>query len=316
MKKILVIRYGALGDMVVTLPVLQSLKESNYYVTLSGNSQYRDFFLQYGYVDEFIPFDGDFFLPLFAGEPQVNVSRYLENFHIILAYTDESEPFSVALKRSFSGKIIFYPVQPSRINEHIISYLLQPVRGIASCIKEVPEIMLDTTVDRNYFVIHPGSGSIHKNWSKEKFLQLYTHLSQKKGGYILLGCAEDDMKNFWSRNVPAEKIINSPALKSLMNLVRKTELYIGNDSGISHIFSASGIPSVIIFGPTSPAVWSPKGKNVKIIYKEVDCSPCDVMQRGNCIAKKCLASITVSDVLKVVDRGEYGDRRNNKERQV
>lgn len=309
MKKILVIRYGALGDLIATLPVLQSLKQSGYYVTLAGNGQYREFFLRYGYVDEFIPSDGGFFLPLFAGEPESAVSRYLKKFEVILAYTDKTETFSEALKKSFPGEIIFHPVNPEKIQKHIVLHLLEPVRSIANCVTETPEIKIGSLATEKRFVIHPGSGSIQKNWSKENFFEVYRRLSAEKKGYLLLGYAEDYMKDFWQKNVPAEKIINSPDMNTLIERVRNTGLYIGNDSGISHLFAASGIPSVVIFGPTSPSVWSPGEKNVKILYKKTDCSPCSAFRRESCVEKKCLNSITVAEVMENVKEC-YGNWHN------
>jgi len=310
MKKILVIRYGALGDLIVTFPVFQSLEKSGYSVVLAGNGRFRDFLLQYGHVDEFVPVDGNFFLPLFAGASEDSVCRYLEKFSLILAYADESEPFSAGLKKSFSGRIIFHPADPSKIREHVISYLLKPVRDIAACIRDIPEIKIDRPAHGECFVIHPGSGSLHKNWPREKFAGVYARLSEEKEGYVLLGHVESYMRSFWLKKVPSNKIIDCPDMKSLMNLVGKTGLYIGNDSGISHLFTAAGVTSTVIFGPTSPSIWSPRGKNVRIVYKKTDCSPCDAIRRKLCKEKNCLGSITISDVIGVA--GEfYGNKRND-----
>ncbi len=300
MKKILVVRYGALGDTIVTLPVLQSLKESGYSVTMAGNSRYGDFLLKYGHIDGFISFDGELLLPLFTGEGEDSLARYLEQFDLVLAYTDEFEPFSAGLKKSFTGKILFHPSGPSRVHEHIISYLLKPVRDIAARIIEIPEISIKGSATEKYFVIHPGSGSVHKNWSKEHFLSLYRHLSQDLDGCILLGYAEEDMKNFWYDNVPAEKIVQSSDMTTLLNLGAKAALYVGNDSGISHFFSAAGVRTAVIFGPTSPALWSPMGKDVRIVCKNIGCSPCDTAARASCIEKTCLTSISFRDVKKAL----------------
>ncbi len=302
MKKILVIRYGGLGDLIVTLPVLQSLKKNRYSVTLAANERYREFFLKYGWIDEFIPSDGSFFLPLFAGEREISLTEYLEKFDIILSYTNEKESFSYGLKKSFSGKIIFHPATPAKVKRHIISHLLEPVRDIADSLIEIPEIKTCFPHNRKYFVIHPGSGSIHKNWKKENFLEVYRRLSEKREGYVVLGYAEEHMKDFWYRNVPHKKIVNSPDMDILMRYISKTGLYIGNDSGISHLFAASSVTSIVIFGPTSPLLWSPRGKNVRIIYKGIDCSPCSLPERRNCEKKVCLESITVEEVTEILRR--------------
>jgi len=303
MKKILVIRYGALGDSVLTLPVLHSLKKSGYSVTLAGNSRYGELLLRYGDIDGFIPSDGSFLLPLFAGEQEDTVSRYLAQFDIILSYSETEEPFSLALKKSFKGEIIIHSVNPVNIKKHIVLYLLEPVRSIANFVVERPDIKVSLSEKKEFFVIHPGSGSIHKNWDKEKFLEVYRYLSLENTGYVLLGYAEDYMVDFWKSNLKDEEIIYSPDMNKLMGYLQRTKLYIGNDSGISHLFAISGIPSVVIFGPTSPSIWAPCGKNVKIVYKGLDCSPCSSVKRENCRGKECLGLIGVYDVIEAV-KGE------------
>ncbi|MCM8821185.1 MAG: glycosyltransferase family 9 protein, partial [Candidatus Omnitrophica bacterium] len=147
-----------------------------------------------------------------------------------------------------------------------------------------------------------GSGSIHKNWDKERFLEVYKRLSTGMKGIILLGYAEKQQYDFWHKNISPSCVAEPEKIGDIISYIKKAYFYIGNDSGISHLFAAGGVPSIVIFGPTSPFIWTPLGKNVKILYKGERCSPCSVAQRQLCKHKTCLNSITTDDVIKAIDK--------------
>lgn len=303
MKKILVIRYGGVGDVITTLPVLKSLKKSGYTVVFASNSRYKTLLEKYTEIDGFISVDSPFFIPLFSGEKSDNIFSFLSQFDFIISYTDEEELFSWTLKKLFKGKIIFHSVKPEEIKEHIIEYVLKPIYGIASCICTIPEIKIKYS-SKEFFVIHPGSGSPYKNWSREKFLYTYKETSKGLKGLIILGYAEKDQRDFWYKNIPSSDIAELEKIEQVVYYAERSYFYLGNDSGISHLFSAAGVPSFVIFGPTSPHIWSPRGKNVKIIYKNVQCSPCTIEKRKQCKEQICLDSIDITSVIDAIK--EYG----------
>lgn len=298
MKKVLVIRYGGVGDLITTLPVLKSLKESGYSVMLASNSRYRGLCEKYTGIEGFIPVDDTFLLPLFSEEGNTYIADFLNQFNIIISYTEAEEIFSLALKKHFRGDIIFHSVRQENIKQHIVKHMLISICGIADTICEVPELLIKKSEPKEFFVIHPGSGSVHKNWKREYFLHLYKQLSTMIRGVVILGYAEKDQQDFWYKNIPLSDIAELENIEQVVHYAEKTSFYFGNDSGISHLFSAAGVPSVVIFGPTSPYIWSPVGENVKILYKSHACSPCGQEKRQLCREKTCLDLITVNDVLK------------------
>lgn len=301
MKKILVIRYGGVGDIITILPVLKSLKKSGYSVVLGSNSRYKRFCEKYTDIDRFVSFDSTSLLPLFSGEKNTSISDFLNQFDIIISYTDYEEIFSRNVRQHFKGEIIFHSVKPENIREHIVKYILIPVYSIAESIYEIPAIPVKAE-KQEFFVIHPGSGSVHKNWAKERFLEIYNKFSTKIKGIILLGYAEREQRDFWYKNIPSSYIKEPENIEDVVSYAEKSYFYLGNDSGISHLFSSTGIPSVVIFGPTSPHIWSPVGENVKILYKKAGCSPCSNEERRLCKVKTCLDLITVDDVLNAIDK--------------
>ncbi|HOL21957.1 MAG TPA: glycosyltransferase family 9 protein [bacterium] len=301
MEKVLVIRYGGVGDVITVLPVIQSLKNSGYSVILASNNRYKEFCLKYTEVDGFVGIDNSFLLSLFAGERNEEIFYFLQQFNLILSYTDEEEVFSRMLRSLFKGKVVFKPVNPEKIKNHIVKYLLEPVYEFTSKVSEIPVLKINSDVPKEFFAIHPGSGSYYKNWAKERFMDVYKELSVKMRGIVLLGYAEMQQCEFWYENIASSDIVVSERLEEVVHYIERTHFYIGNDSGISHLFAAGGVPSIVIFGPTSPFIWSPSGENVRILYKKEKCSPCSIEQRRLCKEKKCLNSITVKDVLKEVE---------------
>lgn len=63
----------------------------------------------------------------------------------------------------------------------------------------------------------------------------------------------------------ATKTIESPALELLAGLIAEAGLFVGNDSGVSHLAAAVGAKTLALFGPTNPALWRPLGENVRIV---------------------------------------------------
>lgn len=110
--------------------------------------------------------------------------------------------------------------------------------------------------------LHPGSGSAKKNWPLENFAELAALLGEA-------GCAVA-----WITG-PAEQGLEVPAsasvrwtdlqLPDLAQRLSGCALYVGNDSGVSHLAAASGCPTVALFGASDPRVWAPLGRKVVVV---------------------------------------------------
>lgn len=109
-------------------------------------------------------------------------------------------------------------------------------------------------------VIHPGSGGKRKNWPLDNF-QCVAAALERQGRHVTwcTGPAEEAMP------LPARGARLTPErLVSLAETLAAARLYIGNDSGITHLAAAAGCPAVAVFGPTDPAVWAPLGPHVRV----------------------------------------------------
>ncbi len=139
----------------------------------------------------------------------------------------------------------------------------------AALLRGINERGLSTpALDREAILIHPGSGSPHKNWPAERFLELAGQF--KRSGLpvrFILGEVESER---W----PAEKIamfaeageiLRPPRLVDLLAGCSRAHLFIGNDSGPAHLAGILGIPTIALFGPMSPRRWKPLGPRVQAI---------------------------------------------------
>ena len=113
-----------------------------------------------------------------------------------------------------------------------------------------------------------------------------------------LGPADEEVTQEYFSLIDSDAIstFNNLPLNQLAAVLKKCSLYLGSDSGITHLAAAVGTPVVALFGPTDPRVWSPRGDNVSIVYKAPECSPCSREGMRGCIHTKCLEGITVEEV--------------------
>ena len=126
---------------------------------------------------------------------------------------------------------------------HAADFFLRQAGGSATAI---PRIAI-TGEPRNAAVIHPLSGSARKNWPTARFIALADRLPL-------------DVE--WAAR---ENWLRFANLRELSTWMAGARLYIGNDSGITHLAAALGVPVVALFCPTDPEVWGPRGSNVRII---------------------------------------------------
>jgi ADP-heptose:LPS heptosyltransferase len=84
-------------------------------------------------------------------------------------------------------------------------------------------------------------------------------------------------------------------------LLARCDLFIGNDSGITHLAAALGVETLAIFGPSDPAQWRPKGRRAAVLSLNVECSPCDRSVMRSCPHRKCLNTLSEEAVLRFLE---------------
>ncbi len=146
---------------------------------------------------------------------------------------------------------------------------------------------------QNYAAIHPGSGSLKKNWPLDRFASLSEEL-KKQGLETVWIKGEADC---WDEITVKGKVVYNLPISLLSAVISRCTVFIGNDSGPAHLSAALGIPTVAIFGPSDPQVWSPAGRAVAIVAGHSACTPCHLRTEPVNCGKECLEKISVEAVL-------------------
>jgi len=118
---------------------------------------------------------------------------------------------------------------------------------------------------------------------------------------VLLGPVEQErggLELLLNRAVVARSL----TLAQAAALLARSDLYLGNDSGISHLAAAVGVPTVALFGPTDARQWAPRGEVVRILRRNAECSPCDMPVMKRCSHRKCLTSFHPTDVITELEK--------------
>jgi hypothetical protein len=117
---------------------------------------------------------------------------------------------------------------------------------------------------RGFLAIHPGSGSPVKSWPPERFARVAEALAGGRPWLVVEGPADTAAVATLERHAGAV-VARGLSVRGLGAVLAKASLYAGNDSGVSHLAAAHGVPTIALFGPTDPQVWSPVGPHVEVV---------------------------------------------------
>ncbi len=138
-----------------------------------------------------------------------------------------------------------------------------------------------------------------KEWPVNNFAELIQTVSREVANtkFVIFGSVKDEEKIKRIIDSVSEKVIvitGSYSLREAITIISFCDVFVGNDSGLLHTADGAGVPSIGIFGPTSPGITSPPGDKTELIYKSVECSPCSF--RVCPIDHKCMNRISVSEI--------------------
>ncbi len=249
MKRRLVIRPGAIGDLVASLPALEYLKAESGYLEVWCASQNVPLVLFAGRVAA-ISSTGIDWVGLEGVEPPPSVLRTLAGFDDIVSWYGSNRPAFREAVRGFPIRFLA-ALPPEDGNVHAADFYLRQVGGTGIA---VPRILC-SAAKGDFAVIHPFSGSKRKNWPLERFRAVAAWLERRKIPVRWCAGPEEDL--------PAAIRIRD--IYDLACWLSQARLFIGNDSGISHLAAAAGAPVLALFGASDPAIWAPRGPSVRVI---------------------------------------------------
>lgn len=284
--RILVIRGGALGDFILTLPAIRLLRENfpqahleilgyTHIIALADGRYYADATrsIEYAALSRF-------FIP--DAELAPDLMAYFASFQQIVSYLyDPDQFFENNLRRSGVKNFLHAPPKLDD-SAHAAQQLARPLEKLALFLDEAAAKLHPSAADRRFaeeffaeaprpiLALHPGSGSVRKNWPLTKWLELgaWWFEFQPSATLLLVGGEADQaelsaLRLAW-KNKPVRWAQDLP-LHRLAAVLAHARLFIGHDSGISHLAAAVGVPCVLLFGPTDPEIWAPANRHVRVV---------------------------------------------------
>ena len=328
--KLLIIQTAFLGDVVLTIPLIQAAKKYlKAQISVICIPSTKNILEGHQSIDEIIVFDkknsekGFFSLIKFVKKikekkfdavviPHPSFKSGLISY---LAAIPERIGFSNSAGRFFFTDKVFFDK-----NKHQLERYLDLLKHFGVEVwEEKTEIHIDgkdekfaddiLPKDKIIFGINPGSVWATKRWPAEKYAELSDKILKELGGQIVIFGGPDDIeaaakveKNMKQRAI---NIAGKTTIKHLAASIKRCRVFITNDSGPMHIAAAMNIPVVAIFGPTIKQFgFFPYSKNAVVIEKNVSCKPCSPHGPSKCPEKyfECMNKITVDEVFDAVKK--------------
>ena len=150
--------------------------------------------------------------------------------------------------------------------------------------------------------VAPGSGHPCKNWPLSHYFQVTRALAWQRGLSIvwLTGPAEEAMLPYVQAMAQAQGhlLLDRRPLAQVARALSRCALYLGGDSGLTHLAAAVGGPKVLsLFGPTDPHIWAPRGENVRVLQAPCPDAPCARGRKIPCPEPRCFADLSPEIVL-------------------
>lgn len=276
--KILVIRGGAIGDFILTLPVLAALRQQFPASRLEvlGYPHIAQLALAGGLADAVHSIEAramaGFFAPRAVLAPEL--AEYFGEFAVILSYLyDPDQVFQTNVALCSKAQFIAGPHRPSdHTTEHATEALLRPLERLAIFDADaVPRLSLAPrpTGSTARLAFHPGSGSERKNWPEARWVELVQRLTaDTQLDFLLIGGeAEGARLDRLVALIPSSRLSVARSLP-LLDLARRLcgcAAFVGHDSGITHLAAALGVPGLALWGDSVEAVWRPRGDHIRVV---------------------------------------------------
>ncbi|HNR29673.1 MAG TPA: glycosyltransferase family 9 protein [Candidatus Hydrogenedentes bacterium] len=253
----LVVHTGGIGDFLLSCPALACLVAEGP-VELAGSADRITLAVAGGLAARAHSLDAIDFASVFTA-PSARLRAFLAGFDRAVVWMRDDDAAiasglgscGVADVRCFAG------LPPADWPRHASEYYLAALGYPAA----PPFRLAVAPTPRHEVILAPGSGGRRKNWPFDRFLTVAGELAARGYGVAwCVGPAEESL-----RLPENHAALRDAPLVEIAGILAGARLYIGNDSGITHLAAAVGCPTVAVFGPTDPTVWAPRGARVHVV---------------------------------------------------
>ena len=339
-RRILITRMRFIGDIVLTTPLIRSVREAcpDAYIAYMGEGKAVSLLEGNPFLDEIIPYD--------YARPgvleQARVAFLLRRMRFDLVLDLFGNPRSALLARLSGARVRVGPDRRQRgrlytirvaddgrpktavefHNQSIAAAGVPPVasktelfltteekRDAASYLRWVCNQGKPLDPGRPVVGMHPGATWPAKKWLPERFAELADTLRSKLGAYVIITAGPGDAETVSAvsaQAVSAPSVLNVLPLRQLAAVISCCSVYVSNDAGPMHIAAALGVPTLGLFGPGEDSIWFPYDPSAghEALRKDVPCHPChlDFCNREGEGYMECMKLLAVADVFAAVQR--------------
>jgi ADP-heptose:LPS heptosyltransferase len=287
-RTIVMIHPGGLGDVLLAVPAMTRLRTRfpKHRLLLCAEDQVSMLLLACGIIDEWISVQGRVCADLFAGASSATgqVRTWLQDCDLAIGWMEDLDgklsatlkafgvrqvivrsPFSTAIQATDQRDRFLEAINeaPSDDKGDVLLTVTEPLLHLGQACLEATGF----SIGRPLVVIHPGSGSAHKCVAPEILASLVIALEISGATPVILeGPADrEPVERFLKSCVNPPIILKGLNLLTVAGVLAQAQLFIGQDSGVTHMAGLIGVRTVALFGPTDPARWAPRGVHVTVV---------------------------------------------------
>lgn len=325
MKKILIIRFSSIGDIVLTTPVIRCLKKQlkNPDIHYLTKKQFIPVLKQNPYIDKIIPLEKK----LSSLIPELRKENY--DFIIDLHRNIRTKYVIFKLKKPYSSfnklnikKWIFVNLKINLLPDiHIVDRYLATTKklnikndnaGLDYFIPENDEINLQTLssgLKNGYIAFVIGGNHFTKLFPVEKIINICKKINKKS---IILGGKEDKNRGDYIKKHAGNNVINLCGLYNInqsASIIKQADAVITNDTGLMHIAAAFNKNIISVWGNTVPEFGmypylAKKNKSIIFETKSLKCRPCSKIGFKKCPKKhfNCMNKINENEIIDFINK--------------
>jgi heptosyltransferase-2 len=333
-RNILVRATNWVGDAVMSIPALQSLREQfpDARISILARPWVAELYGREPFCDELIPFEAPRGWRGIADKLRISAELRARNFDCSVLLQNAFEaaalvrmagiPVRIGYARDGRGWLLTHPIavpRPDETPRHQRFYYLEllkraklidsytshpPIRlaGARAVAQQGRVRFHHASIPGPVIGISPGAAyGGAKRWLPERFAEAGTRIARERNATIAIFGAREDLSvcDLVQQYVETmgHSCVNFAGVTSLsefIELVAACDAFLTNDSGPMHIASALGVPTVAIFGATDDVATGPTGSLSRVVREPVDCSPC--LLRECPIDHRCMTRVTAERV--------------------
>ena len=312
---VLVVHPGSLGDTILALPVLAALKERHRPASLHliGHPSLVEVLPGRSVIDAMHSIEGSEYRELLWDSECMRpaIVEFFRQFGLIVVWAvDQKDSVRATLESLGIPRIVVRsPGLREDTNQHATERFRDTVKGLLST-EELPESGLTPTEhdrrsgaqwlrangidpEREHIIaVHPGSGSVSKCWPADRFAAVIRALMRHCVRVVLIqGPADDEVTQDVARQVPVPlPRLRDASLARVVGILSRCDEFVGNDSGMTQLATALGLPTVAVFGPTDPRIWGYRRKRLIPLRAEEGCGCATREAQQTCNGRGCLAT--------------------------